>query len=175
MTVSSFEGWEDVEATLDKMDGVEATHRPFGTMVDERPVVDTAPIDEFGTDVEAGPPEIEAETWRRRAELAHLKRSRQVLKEERSDLKVQMINIESYPELDTYENGTVLVVHMYDDDWYGDMHQAILKERDKWYVAGQFHPYTWDELVAKVMREFHVSEVEVIHPPERKKSKKEKK
>ena len=175
MTVSSFEGWEDVEATLDKLDGVEATHRPFGTMVDERPVVDTTPIDEYGTDTEEELPEVVAEVRWRRAESARLKRQRQMLKEERSDLKIQMLNIESYPELDDYENGTVMVVHLYDHEWYGDTHQAVLKENGHWYVAGQFHPYTWDELVAKVMREFHVSEVEVIHPPERKKSKKEKK
>lgn len=168
MTISSFEGWEDLEAW-------EGTFRPMGQTVvaEEKPIADMRPIDEFGT-----PPEVEPEvkpvevlTYRRNLELANLKRQRQILKEERSDLKVQMLNIESYPDLDTYEDGTILAVHVHDHDWYGDIHQAVLKERGKWYVAGQFHPYTWDELVAKVLREFHVSEVEVIRPPAPKESK----
>lgn len=157
MTMSSYEGWDDDFDNWDlpsmrKMVNV-VTATPQ-VQLDARPIADLRPIDEFG------PPEF------KEGEKVHsdITRDIDLLKEKRSILKEQIRNLRSYPLEDTYDNGTVLIWHEPADQWVSDMHGVAVKDRNKWYVAGEIRSYRWDELVSRFLSDLHFSEVEVVRP-----------
>lgn len=86
------------------------------------------------------------------------------LKTKRSELKVQIRNLQSYPADDsTCPNGTVLIWH---ENIWAEQHFAAVKENDRWYITGEFHSRLWDELVSSCLSAHDYSEIEVVLPAE---------
>lgn len=128
----------------------------------EKPVVDTKPLDDY--DGVTHPPE-EKKRFTYEPPPSEIERRLEQLREHRMQLKEEMRNLRSYPEVEEYEEGTVLIWHEPRDKWGPGLHGVAVKDRGRWYIAGELRSFTWDDLVVLALKEVNFSEVEVVHPP----------
>lgn len=170
MSISSYEGWEPE----DYWEYWEGTAMPLGrslttdtmtkSKLDATPeakaIVDVKPIDEFSVTHE---PEVKSHVYERPSEIDL---ALQTLRDRRDSLKEEMRNLRSYPTEDDFEDGTVIIWHEPRTQWGPGLHGVAVKDRQRWYIAGELRSFHWDELVARSLNEVHFSEVEVVHPPE---------
>lgn len=165
MTISSFEGWEPEdweywEGTAMPL-GKPTTTATLDATPEAKPIVDMRPIDEFAV---THPPEIKHSPYAGEKPSV-VEEKLKTLKARRDELKEEMRNLRSYPAEDDYEDGTVLIWHEARSKWGPGLHGVAVKDRERWYVAGELRGFNWDELVALILGDVHFSDVEVVHPP----------
>lgn len=166
MSISSFEGWEPID-----LEYWEGTAMPLGRTVGTdtvdppaKPIVDMRPIDEFSVTHEPEEKLYKHSPYAGEKPSA-VEEKLKTLKARRDELKEEMRNLRSYPAEDDYEDGAVLIWHEARSKWGPGLHGVAVKDRDRWYVAGELRGFNWDELVALILGDVHFSDVEVVHPP----------
>ena len=162
MSMSSYEGWEP-----DDWEYWEGTIMPFAKAVgtdtidpSEKPVEDVTPIDDY--DGVTHPPEVKKHTYE--PPPSEIERRLEQLREQRMALKEEMRNLRSYPTEDDFPDGTVVIWQEPRDNWGPGLHGVAVKDRNRWYVAGEIRSFRWDEIVARSLSDLDFSEVEVVRP-----------